>query len=775
MNYPQLPAGDLERNPAPFTNSGDGLAAPFYSRQNSDQEPGGEAASGSLLYYWSILRRRKGALLLASFVGAVAGILITLPQTPVFQARASLEIQAVNENFLNMRDVNPNSDTQSSPEYDLQTQVRILQSQTLIERVIARLKRDTRPIPEQAPGRLAAWRKAFGLAQPKAGDTRERMLSAAAGSLKVRAQTNTRLVETFVDSTDPQLAVDFANVLASEFIDQNLEARWQTNQYTGEWLTRQLRDLKTKLETSEEQLQRYARGSGLLITSEKDNVAEEKLRQLQQELLKATADRVIKQSSYELAASASPDALPETLDNVTLRDYQTKITDLRRQLAELTSTLTSAHPKVLKLQAQVATLETARNRERANTIERIKHEYDAARRRENLLAADYTAQSRAVSEQAGKIAHYNILKREVDTTRQLYDSMFQRVKEAGLVSALRASNIRVIDAAKAPRAPYKPSLQVNAALGLLAGMGFGFVLVIIRERTDRSIQEPGETAMFLNVCELAVIPSIDSDPDRKQRRLLRAANGGSNGASSELSLQQAGKQPRRADPAILLSEHRHSVFADSFRAALTSILFSSQNGDCPRVLVVTSASPGEGKTTVTCNLAIALAEVNREVLLIDGDLRRPRLHDVFGLDNSTGLSDLLGDPHGPPVVSQSTGIRNLFVLPSGSSSHTHLLYSPQLPELIRRAREEVDMVLIDSPPMLQMPDARVLGRCADAVILVVRAEQTTLEAAALARQRFSEDGTKVLGTILNNWNPKHTSTYGYGKYYESYKRYYKKS
>lgn len=726
--------------------------------QDSDQ-----AASGGLLEYWRMLRRRKGTLVLIAFLGALAGFLLTIPQTPVYQARLLLEIQSVNENFLNMRDVNPTSSAGSAdyPEYDIQTQVRIIQSRALMERVTKKLDLDNRPLIVNE-SRLSAWRKALGLPAPKPVSLREDAIAMAAGNLKVRAQTNTRLIEILCDSTSPNLAAEFANTLANEFIDQNLESRWQTTQRTGEWLTRQMEEIKIKLERSDEALQAYARATGLLFTAEKDNLTEQKLRQLQEELSKAQADRVAKQSKYEMASTSAPDSLPEVLDDGSLKDLQAKLTDLRRQLAELSSTYTPAHFKVKKVQAQIATLESALEKERGNIIRRIRNDFQTAGRREKLLAADYATHVRLFSGQAALVSHYNILKREVDTNRQLYDNMLQRVKEAGIASALRASNIRVVDAAQVPKAPYKPSPFMNSALGLLSGIFLGVVFIVMRERADRTIGEPGEAQLFLDLSELGIIPSADSDPTRK-RRLLPAY------------------RPDSASPdqlALVTRDRKPSVMAESFRTVLTSILFCSQNGSRPHVLVLASAYPKEGKTTVASNLAIALTEIHQRVLLIDADMRRPRIHQIFDLENKSGLGDLLREPaslDGRPIAEiRETSIPNLFVLPAGSpgAGVASLVYSDRFPELIARLRKEFDTILIDTPPMLQMADARVMGRHADAVILVVRANQTTRDAARVARQRLADDGTHVLGAILNDWNPRHTSSYGYYKYYEHYHHYY---
>jgi succinoglycan biosynthesis transport protein ExoP len=740
------------------------LARPQYIEVPSTaviEEPG----PGLLLEYMDMLRRHKGTLILIAFLGLLTSLLLTLPQTPIYQARASLEIQNLNENFLNMRDISATAEGSSyQPEYDLHTQVEILQSESVLEGVIAKLNLEKKLVMEKDRGRLSAWRNALGLAELRPDSPREETLRLVTKNLKIRTEAKTRIVEILYDSKDPQLAADFVNVLTAEFIRQNLEARWKTTQQTGEWVTHQMEDVRIKLEKSEDELQNYAHASGLIFTSEKGNVDEQKLLQLQEELSKAQADRVFKQSRYELASTAPPESLPEVLDDKTLEDYQVKLTDLRRQLAELTSSLTPAHPAVQKVQAQVTTLESALQKERTNVLQRIRGEYESAYRRENLLAANYAGQARVMSYQAANLSHYNILKREVDTNRQLYDSMLRNVQEAGMTSALRASNIRVVDSAVPPTRPYKPSLVLNSALGLLAGAFFGFVFVVMRERADRSIQAPGEASLSLGVPELGVIPSLDAE----RSRFFAYYQRGKPSKGVEL------KNHERSQRVELVTSGRNlSVLADCFQATVTSILYAGENGDRPRVIALTSASPREGKTTVSSNLALALAEIGRPVLLIDGDLRKGRLHDIFEVSNAWGLSDLLAGkkpPAGRDKMYFETGYPHLFLLPTGStpSSIASLLHSPGALEFLNHMREEFHTVLIDTPPMLQMSDARVLGRLADAVILVVRSAQTTRDEAAAAAQRLAEDGTRVLGTVLNEWDPRKASHSGYSHPYRHY-------
>ncbi len=720
--------------------------------------------SSLLLGYWDILRRRKGTIVLIAFLGLLSALLFTFPQTPLYQARASLEIQSLNKNFLNMHDVSPTaSEGSSSPESDLRTEVKILQSESVLERVVAKLDLARRLSLQNNTGRLSAWRSSLGLRESLPALTREQALRAVTSNLKVRIENDTRLVEILYDSTDPQLAADVVNAITSEFIQNNLEVRWKAAQQTGEWLAGQMQDVRVKLEKSEDQLQSYAQASGLLFTSEKNNVVEEKLRQLQEELSKAQADRIAKQSKYELALTASPESLPEVLDDPTLKEYQVKLTDLRRQLAELSSSLTPTHPTVRKVQAQVATLESALQKERTSIMQRIWNEFKSAQRRENLLAGNYSSQARVMSEQAAQVAHYNMLKGEVDTNRQLYDSLLRNVQEAGMNSALRASNIRVVDSAKPPARPYKPNLVLNSALGLLGGAFLGMIFVVMRERADRSIRAPGEAPLYLDLPELGVIPAADAERSRYFTYYKK-------GRGIEGNAEKNG-----TGHVELITSRKHSVLADSFQATLTSILCVGENGNRPRVLALTSANPGEGKTTVASNLALALAEIGRPVLLIDADLRKGRLHEIFQVSNAWGLSDLLQGKKPPQngEMVMGTSYPNLNLLPAGSvaSSISVLLYSPQAFEFLKRVREEFHTVIIDTPPMLHMPDARVVGRLADGVILVVRSTQTTREEAAAASQRLMEDGTRVLGTVLNEWDPRKTGCApGYRSYHHEVTR-----
>ncbi len=732
-------------------------------------EPMDSSDETGLLEYWQILRRRKGTVLLIAGAACLLAILITLPQTKIFQAKTTLEIQDVNQDFMNMKNVSPESQTYSALA-DIQTQIKILQSDTLASRTIEKLKSAKNPSDVDVHSRVSSWRSVLQLPEPKAVDARDAALKAAAKSLKVRSAGQTRIIEVLVDSPDPRLAASFANTLTSEFIDQNMEARWKMSQRTAEWLGRQMEDMRIKLEHSEDALQAYARQAGLIFTGEKTNVSEEKLRQLQEALTKASSERVAKQSRYEMATTSSPETLPDVLSDTSLGQYQVKLADLRSQIADLSATFTPEYPKVKRLQAQVQAMESALDRERTAIIGRIKNEYDEAVRREKLLADAYSKQVGTVTGESERAIQYNILKREVDSNRQLYDAMLQRLKESSIASAMKASNVRVVDAADPPEKPYKPSLPMNAALGLFGGGFLGITFVIMQERADRTLQAPGDAPFWLNVPELGVIPNRAS---AKRRSYYYGGRSADTDVEPALTLEN-GDQPKLPQCVELTTlQQKPSIIAEAFRTVLTCILFSGSNGTRPRVLVLTSASPGEGKTTVVCNLAIAMVEIGRRVLLVDADLRKPRIHTIFGLENQRGLADLLRsksiDDEMLHEVIQETSVPGLHVLPSGppTSAAANLLFAGHMSDLLARFKSEFDMVLIDTPPMLTMPDARVLGRIADCVLMVHRAGKTTRDAAAAAHKKFSEDQTRVLGTVLNDWDPK-TSPNGYYGYHGKY-------
>jgi succinoglycan biosynthesis transport protein ExoP len=730
-----------------------------------------ERGYGGVLEYWQMIRRHKGAIVFATFLGGGVGFLLTLAEPRIYQARTTLEFQGLNEEFLNMKNVSPTISGTGGAylNTDIQTQVKILQSRLLVSRVREKLEARERPEDLQPPDRLGVWRKALKMGPPDPDGLWRQALAVAALNVKVRSFGTNRIVEVTCDSTSPRLAADFCNTLSQEYIDETLEARWKGTEYTGQWLTRQLQDLKVKLEKQQEELQSYARATGLVFTNEKNNVQETTLADLQKELSAAQGDRIAKQSKYEMAATSPTGALPDVLDDVSLKDSQKDLADLQAKLAQLRVTFTPYHSEVKRVQAQIAATEASLQAAGSNVLTRIRKEFEAAARRETLLANAYTAQAREVSGQAEEAAHYSLLKREADATRLLYETLLLRLKEASISSALRANSVRVVDAAERPSIPYKPDVRRTGAIGLLLGLMGGFAFVVLRERADRTLQDPGDVTYYLGLPELGVVPVAElSGAPRSKRR------------SRSLSLRPKDERSSSGEVfddrvEMISARQEASPVAESFRTTLTSILFSRRSGDRPRVLVLSSASPQEGKTTVVCNLGISFAEINHTVLLIDADTRRPRLQSVFNIENDRGWSNLLMektplDAAKLDAACAPTSIPGLSVLPSGSfrRNASSLLHSARLSELLDLARARFDMVIVDTPPMINIADARVIARLSDALILVVRSGVTTRDAALVAKWCLAADGIPILGTILNCWNPKKPGHSYYGYSYAPY-------
>jgi succinoglycan biosynthesis transport protein ExoP len=699
---------------------------------------------GSVIDYWRMLRNRKLLIGTLGLAGLLVGMGAGLLRGPRFRATTTLEIQDVKDDVVAMKILNPLPYTGSADGMsDIQTQVKILQSRMLSQRALGKAQIKSSGELFKVPARWGIWRN---LDEVKS----ENLVDNIAKHLKVATSGQTRIVELSLEAAKPETATRFVNALAGEYIAQNIEARWQMNRQTSEWLGGQLEELRSKLQRSEDALQAYAKVQGLLHTNDNQVVSRQKLGQLQEELTKAQADRIEKGSRFQVARKASPETVPDVLNDSNVRALQTSLADLERKEAELGVTFTPEYSDTKKIRAEIETTEAAISQKRVAIIGRLYNELQESEGREQLLTDAYAKQTKLVMDDSEKSIQYDMLKHEVDTNQQVYESILQRVKESSISSAMKASNVRIIDSANVPEHPYTPSLVSYAGAGLFCGLLMGTLGLAVRARTDGRVKEPGEMALLLGIPELGVIPSVRT-LDRRGEGLL-----------SPMKLEpQEWKSYLSSDKLV------YPMVADSFRTVLTSIVFGSLQ-EQPNVLVITSPSPSEGKTTTAINLAVALANMNRRVLLIDGDTCSPRLHDIFGIGNLTGLTELLTRSHvdakSADLAISKTGVEGLSVLPSGPSVQggANLLYSKTLPWLISHYGEQYDMVIIDTPPALCMHDARVLGRIAGSVVLVARAARTTRDAIHATFQRFVDDHTPVLGIVLNDWDVK-ASVY---KYYD---------
>jgi polysaccharide biosynthesis transport protein len=560
-----------------------------------------------------ILYRHKSSLLCIAGLGILAALLISALQPRMYQSHASIQIQGVNENFLNLRDIYPTSAPTADNVVYIQTQAEMLRQDALIEQVVRKLRLAERP--EFAGGSASS--------APSVWNTVEQVKK----HLQILPTRGSSIIQIVCEARSPQLASDIANTLAQTFIEQGIEARQRVAKQTHASLSLELAELRKKLFNSEAALDSYDRQFG------------------------GTWSR---SGRRDLAGGVSP-------------------------------------------------------------------------------AAPYSAR-----------------KRELDTTRQFYETISRRADEARIASAMSQSNVRLVGPAQPAGRPFKPNLPLNLAIGAFAGLALAIGYVMLREQMSSVFRLPGEAGVCLTLPEVGAIP--------------KAANG----RIATLDFVWPGIRTAPAERASL--DHPSSGLAESFRATLASILSAGHNGDHPRTMVVTSSRPMEGKTTVVSNLGIALAEIGGRVLLIDGDLRRPRLHKVFDQINSWGLSDMLREKNAVEelpleALVKRTTVPRLYLLPSGTGTDNifGLLCSGRMARLLPKFREAFDYVLIDAPPCLEFADARIMARHAEKLLLVVRADSTDRKTAQAAVQRLLLDRISVMGVVFNGWDPSKSDTYSYAR------------
>jgi capsular exopolysaccharide synthesis family protein len=709
--------------------------------------------------YGRLIRKYIVLGILLVLLGAGAGFVSVAFFAPLYRARAVIEIQSGNDSFLKMRQEGGDE----SISVNIQTQIQLLRSVSFLRKVVGRLQLETVPPAPVQSDIFTKMRNRLKTVSQEPMAVMKDGLEVAAATLQARPITGTRIIEVTCESTNPEIASDFVNAVANEYAEQSLQGRMKTAQQAGQWLNGELEETKTRLQDAQQRLQDFVRTSGNLFVLQDNTLADTKLRELQAQVAAVQNERIAKQAKFELVEKTPAASLPDVLDDPTLRGYQARIAELRQQTAALETTLLPANPKVQKVLAQMTELQATLNKEIAGFRERVSTEYQAALRREKLLKTAYDAQAGQVSGQATKATQYGGLKREVDSLQQLYNTMLLQANETNIAGQLPINQIQVVDPSSPATAPYSPKPAVNILLGMIAGLMLSGAIAYLWEKRDNSVRLPGHARILLNVPELGVIPSVKQEGGRKWRfGNWNNWNNWNKDGSEEANREfvQVFKTAQSGQAAAFRP-------AESFRVTLASLLRESVTGGRPQAILVTSPSPAEGKTTVASNLGMALAETGRNVLLVDGDFRRPRLHHVFDLPNNWGLTSLLADgANMQEVVGMPTAFPGLSVLPSGPApeSISKILYSPALRQFFNLVRTRFDIILIDAPPILEVADARVLGEFADGAVLVLRAGSTDRSDALEACQHLQEDGTLLLGTVLNDWKPPRRSK----NYYEYY-------
>jgi succinoglycan biosynthesis transport protein ExoP len=714
--------------------------------------------------YFRTFGRHRKLILMCGLIGVIISFFINIHSLSLYRTRTSLDIRSLNSDFMGIRSVATTGDnTAAEADTNLQTQIKLLQSDSLLRETSENILQEPHPQFIERDDILSRLGRALHIMNSKP-ISYSKLVEDAARRVNVKPLGLTRLVEITCDSWNADFSAKFCNTLTSTFEAQDLQTRATEAQKTSAWLTRQVADVRQRAEESQKKLEASVGGNGLMLSQTSTTVGENRLRSLQDELVKAQADRMAKEAQARIALAASPDTLPEVLDNPAHRAYELKLADLRSRIAELVPPLTEENPKVIHLRSQISDAEAGLLATERTSTHRQDNEYAAARHREDLLERAYRTQQATVSSDLQKIAQVSLLRKELESEQSLYQTLLERAKEAGFASALQAATIRVVDEAKRPKTASSPRRGLAGGVGLVLGCIFGIGLALFKERSIQVFRLPGDVERFLHIHELGVIPSAQRPARKLYTSLL------------SLEMRDTSDVPSKQGEALALTRwnDNFSLAAEAYRNATFSILLwdSSKRS---RSYVVSSPSAGEGKTTVTSNLGVALSKSKMRVVLVDGDLRKPKLHNAFGLENNFGMRNILRgelDLEKVPtsVLTKRTALQNLSIIPAGFGTEdiVELLHSPYLGGLLARLSKDFDIILIDTPPTLYMADVRIFAGQSDGAILVFRAGITTREEAGTARDLFEHDGVRLVGTILNDFDPVREGKAGY---YHSYYRY----
>jgi len=713
-----------------------------------------------LLAWWRVIRKRRWTVLTAFSVLFAAVLVGSIKEKPVYQAKALIEIDKENPSVANPQELFLLDEV--SDAY-LETQYKVLTSDDLAERVIHQLGLDRQA--EFLPSTLAwPWSMtasaaaAFPPPPPKDSaavpdlSVRETVLTRFRSRLDIRPIRRSRVVEIRFDSQAPELAARTVNAVAENYIQKNLEARWDAAQKASEWLSQQLRDLKAKLENSEDDLQKYVADNGLLfLETEKgdaESIVNQSVREVQEELTRAQADRMEKESIFRLVQSGEYGSLPGVLDNKLLQDLTFRLADLQREQAQLATTFTDNYPKVKQTQSQIAEIQSSLERERWRAAQKISNDYFAALRREKLVREAFAEKQAEANQIAEKSVQYGILSREVDTNNGLYEGLLERLKEAGVSAGLKASNIRIVDPGTVPYKPIAPNYPLNLGLAAFLGLGLGICMAFLKEHLDQTIRYSQDVFHFLGVPVLGFIPSMSARNGKKLK--------GITAADREFIFGPANSRTAPGDALIEdrprndLGIHKGSAFSEAFRELRTSVILSA-SGRLANSILVTSAQPGEGKTTVAVNLAFSLAQLGQPVLLVDADMRRPSIQKYFPQKGSK-LSSYLGGQGAWQQMVYPTPISRLNVLHCGPipENPSELLSSDRMRALIQESMTTYRFVILDSPPLLNRADSRILGSMVGATLLVVKGGETPRQVVQYAESQARSVGANLIGVVLNN-------------------------
>src|SRR5438876_1178913 len=700
--------------------------------------------------YDYLLILRKHLWLIVSFMLTVVTIvaIANFRMKPVYVATARIEIDRENANLLPFQGADPYDYTVDFDNY-IETQAKILTSETLALQTIRNGGLSDRP-EFSGPGGPSEAVASGSLTN----QIRPQELGQFLGSLSVKRVPNSRLMDVSFESTDPRLAARIANAHIATYVEQNYRSKYESTTQASNWLADQLSELKVKVQKSEDARIAYERQNQIWTLDDKQNITTQRLSDINRQLTEAQSERMKKESLYQFAKSGNLDAVPQVQTNTALTELLKKRSDTSAEYANALTQYGPNFPKVLRLQAQLKEIDENIQGEKREILDALESDYREARQRETLLT-DALDQAKAEANQmAERLVEYNILKREAEANKALYEGLTTKMKETAISASLRSSNIRIIDPAMVPTSPARPAKTKNITLAFLVGLVGGIGLALLREYLDNTVKIHDGIEALARLPSLAVVPQFaGSNGTAKKQRLLQglAANG----------------HEKRIE---LVAQHLpKSQMSEAFRALRTSILLS-QADHPPQVILVTSALPREGKTTAAANLAVMLAQLGDRTVLVDADLRKQGVGRLLNLAGGkyAGLSSYLAGVSSLDLVSvPHPAIPNLVAIPTGPlpPNPADLLSSHKLVDAIAELRTKFKFIVIDSPPIMAATDAVILSVQADGVLLVVRSGETPKEAFTGTRDLLNSVTCRILGVVLNAVDS------GAPDYYYSYRYY----
>jgi len=692
-----------------------------------------------LRQYLGAVHKRRYLALACVALGLFGALVYNSTTRPQFRATVQILIDRDAPRVL----PNPRLDADPGSADYYATQYELLRGRTLAAKVVERLQLHT--LGElQTGARISPWERLHGRTGVSVSPmTQEAAASALRGRLTVEPMPGGRLVNLHVVGYDPEICAQIANALAQVYIEQSLEFRFTTSSEATNWLTERVAAQKRKTEEAERALQEFREREGLVEVEERQGLADQKLAGLEAAGVAARTESVGKASLLGQLRALPPEqqaAFPSMLENSGVQKARAELMELRGERARRAETLGARHPAMVALDARLTVAEEKLRGEVNGGLRSLEAAMEAARQQERSLTEALVAAKREalVLNRAG--LQYGVLKRDVLTHQQLLSELMNRSERTGLETELKATNIRVVERAETPRSAFLPRRLWNYQLALLGGLILGLALAVLLEHLDNTIKTPDDVRAVLGLPFLGVIP--EAAPEE------------------------------RGDAGPHVQRRPQSPVAEAYRVLRTNLLFSSAEGG-GRVLLVTSANPGEGKTTTVANLAASLAENGARVLAIDADLRRPTLHQHFGLEKTPGLSDVIVGASLTAAAVQNTSQKGLQLLSCGylPPNPTELLGAQSMRELLVALRKRYDWVIVDAPPVLAMADTPVIAPWADGVVLVVWAEVCPRPALQRTVDQLKAVGGKLTGVALNKVDLARNSYYysqHYGEYYRSY-------